>query len=234
MPLIISETDGRVCYKSLSLKDSEARRIVLFALSQEKRNGIISIDGRNITVEEKLLGGVNRLFYADFSRFDKSAENVLSEAKNETPVSLASLTKIFADVFMQPLKEKGINISVRHLAKDCTLKMPLGAVITCLSLMVRFFFTSGATVTLEAVRRDKSVAFYADGSLGRGADSEIALDMLHEVAYSNGFSVELFESGERTSLKIELSPTDISDYGFKADDLIFTERLCEVSLDLLF
>lgn len=231
MPLVISEADGSIIYKSLSLGENEARRIVLAALP-EKEEGFVSLDGHNILIKKKLFGGRNRLFFVDIDEdfVEEQSDGLLSGDAKKSFVSLGSLTRIFAGVCE---KQKGISISVRNMAKEFYANMPLAVVITCLSLMVRFFSVKGAAVSLEAVKRDKGVTFYADGSLGSAKDSAVLIDMLYELAYANGIGVEVWENGGRITLSLELSPTDISEYGFKAADQDFTERLCEVCLDLV-
>lgn len=245
MPLIISEADGTLLYKSLSLGDSEAEEITVKATDAGKKTGIIGIGGSNMLVKEMFIGGRKRLLYMDFDRLcerygdvaessiDLLFESAFFERVKNTRMSLAALTRIFSDTYAQPLRERGIALSVRHMAKDFAADMPVGALVLCLSLMVRFFAIKGAEVTLGAAKSEHGVTLFADGSLGRSREAELTFAMLSEIVAVQNFGLELLENGERTGILLTLKPTDISEYGFKAADAAFTEKLCETCLDFV-
>ncbi len=243
MPLIISEADGTLLYKSPSLDEMTAKKVAAAAFG--KKSGIISIGGSSVLIKEMLVGGRKRLFYMDFDRLCKRygdvAENSVSlllesaffERAKDTHMSLSSLTRIFSQTYAQPLRERGINLSVRHMAKDFATDMPVGALVLCLSLMVSFFTVKGATVTLSVSKSAGGITLFADGSHGRSYEAELSLAMLSEIAAVQNFRLELLEDGERTGLSLTLKPTDISEYGFKAADAAFIKKLCETCRDFV-
>ena len=245
MPLFIADTDGTVVYRSLSAKERDARDLASDISLREIKNGLFRLKSRHVLVRELFIRGKKQLFFMDFDRFADMAVDVASSRASllldevfltrisPKEISLADLTRVFAEVYAPALKAHGVNIALRFMAKDARIKTSVSALLFCLSLMVRAFCKKGATVYLGAEENGGKVRFFAESESGVSADEPLASAMLYEAASVQGFFVEFSDGQEIKSISLTPSPLDISLYGFKSADLPYLKKVCELCLEFI-
>lgn len=240
MPLFIADADGTLVYKSLSVKERDARDLLASLSAKETKNGVFGFGNKRVLIREIFIRGKKQLFFMDFDRLAdrlgdiaESSANMLIdgaflERKQQKEVSLAELTRIFAEVYAPGLRERGVNLMLRFMSKNSRINTSVPALLFCLSLMVSAFAKNGATVYLGA-EECGGVRFYAESESGTSSDFPLVSAMLYEAAAAQGFNVDFSDN----SISLVTKPIDISLYGFKSADSVYLRRVLELCLEFI-
>ena len=248
MPLIISDADGRVLYKSRSVKTNGFLRAWERIMVKANKSGLVVFAGKSYFVKEVSLGGRSYLFFMDYSKMSvqlgtdaKSVADELFDLEripcDKRTISLKSLVRLFSDAFACELSAEGIRVSVHELAENVMVNASPRAFVLSIALMARLSAASGRTVRLSFTSECGRITVFCDGdgseSISQQACEVLEL-LLYEVAASAGFSAERIFVGRGVRYCLNLAPLDIALLGFKIPKDKRNEQLsaCYVSMFL--
>lgn len=242
MPLLITDSDGKVLYKSTSVRRCDIEKLLQNA-AEGKTSGIATLGSKNVLVRELLLCGKKSILYFDFDRYadivGDDGENVkylidaaFSKDTKKCEISLPTVARLFAQIYAPPLRDSGVNLLMRGMAIEANVIAAPIHVLLCLTLMVRIFAVKGSTVKVSAIRTGDNIVLFADSDGRMAADAQLLRMMLLESAAAAGFGIDFVERDGHACISLSLTPVDIALYGFKAIDAPQMRKVCEVLLEM--
>lgn len=245
MPLIISDADGRLIYKSRSVMRSGFLSAWKGAVSRFSRSGVVFANGKSYYVKELSLCGKKYFFFFDYekiSRHGMSDDGFVNRvldfdgmAKNKCDITLRALADMFSREFLPSLYADGVRLSLSEFAQNLTVHVSPDAFVLAAALMVRLTSTHGRAVKLSFAEECGRVVVFCDACGKENVPleaREVFEVMLYEVAASAGFTVERTVTGGRESFSLSLTPLDISQLGLKIPEESVTQRLCKCYLEM--
>lgn len=244
MPLIISDSEGRLLYKSRSVKTGGFLGAWRRAASKASHSGIVFSGGKSYYLKELSLLGKKYYFFFDYSaisrRFDGDAGKMIDDmfnfsvmAADNRDVTLKQLIGMFSNEFLPKLYSDGIRVSVGALADNTAVHISPSSFSLCVALMVRLCADTGRVVQLSFANECGRVVVFCDGD---GSDSvpiearEVFEVMLYEAAAAAGFAVEKTVSRGKERFSLSLTPLDVSLLGFKIPEESDMQKLCKCIL----
>ena len=231
LPLIISDADGRLLYKSRSVKTDGFLSVWKKLNAKASREGLVFSGDKAFYVKRVSLCGKKYLFYLDYAKMGKEPFGfantdtnslfdltALSTAKKK--MSLSALAQFFANASMPELYSDGIRTVIHPIAQDFAVEVSPEAFVLSLSIMARLAANDGRVVKFSCVNECGRVTVFCDGEGSENVpleSRELLEIMLYEVAAAAGFAIVKTASGGKTHYSVELSPLDISLLGLKVE-----------------
>ena len=229
LPLAITDADGRILYKSRSVKTSGFLRLLEKVLAKGKRNGLVICEGRSCYVSRVSLSGKEYIIFTDCEKISESFEQYSFEvaeelfdlgviASDKRKVSLEVLTRIFADACRTALSDEGVRISVNKMAKDIPVYASPRAFVFALAILARLSATDGDIVSFSATE-DYGRVLLTCNSMGgkkyKPMSKELLEILLYEVASAGGFEVEKVVANGKEGYMLKLAVADVAFVGLK-------------------
>lgn len=238
-PVIISDTDGRIVYKSRSVNSDGFLSLYNAIKDKRKKSGMVVLLGITYYFRHVSLCGRGYIVISphkdfDFTKTDsKSFSDGLFDIKamsgERVKITLERLTELFAKTYVAELFNNGTRVVVHKLAKNVAIETSPGLSMLSLALMARLASCSTGAVRFTFANECGRITVYADSD-GikhiRRKEHEVLEFMLYEAASKAGFAVERTVSGKRMGYSLSLTPLDVSLVGLKAPDTDYIEGLC--------
>ena len=230
MPLLITDDQNNVVYTSRALHGAAA-----FAIPNANRYAKRTV----------LLAGGRYHFYLDAPHLaaeygypiDRAADALFDPKKlseRKQTVSLDTLTRLFAEEYAKELRMDGVLLSLRHLASEDAVTVPVDSVLLCLTLMVRLCARYGKAVQLSALQDGTSHTLFADVQRTNECveDCPFLTALLAEIAAVSGLAAEATESEYGYTVSLALTPPDVGLVGFKQPISPSARKKCRAFMEL--
>ena len=230
MPLLITDDGDNVVYTSRALHGAAA-----FVTPEESRFAKRTV----------LLAGKRYHFYLDapylaaeygftINRTADALFDLRTISKNKQTVSLNTLTRLFSEEYAKELRMDGVLLSLRHLASEDAVTVPVDSVLLCLTLMVRLCARYGKAVQLSALRDGTSHTLFADVQKTNECveDCPFLTTLLTEIAAVSGLAAEATESEYGYTVSLALTPPDVGLMGFKQPVSPSARKKCRAFMEL--
>lgn len=240
--LLITSESGEILYHSGRVHLHAAFDAAIRTACSQSSRGLVNLDAERAYIKPVQLKGKTYLFFMDFDRLcayygvsaaERAAEGLFDvsafSSAGAVKRSLRTLTKMFADCYMEVLAADGATIEVRGLEHDVTVCLAPNAYALCLALMIRLAARGGGNVRLSFISSGGSVRVFADcvGGEPLPTREEVLLRvLLSEVSAAAGFAIEATPRGSM----LVLTPLDYGCLGLKADlDDRYRKNFCAMA-----
>ena len=230
LPLLITDADGRILYKSRAVNTAGFLPIVEKALAKGKQSGLVICNGKSCYMSRVSLSGKDYIFFTDCEKISESFEEYSMELSNELfdlgviasdkrKITLEMLTRIFADACRMALLDEGVRITVHKMARDIPVCVSPRAFVLALALMARLACAEGDIVDFSTVYEYGRVTVECN-SIGGKSRKPLSKEMfeilLYEASVNGGFEVERVVSNGKINYVLRLVPADAAFIGLKA------------------
>lgn len=239
-PVIISDTDGRIVYKSRSVNTGGFLSLYTAIKRKSKESGMVVFSGRSYCFRHVSLCGRKYIIASPCPDFDftkTKADNALDRlfdiqamSRERINITLERMTELFMETYAEELFKEGIRVVVHKLAKNVAAEVSPKLFMLALALMARLVSCNTGAVRFTFADECGRVTVYADSDGTkhmRRKEDEVLEFMLYEAAAKSGFAVEMTENGEKRGYSLSLTPLDISLVGFKAPDTDYVKEICK-------
>lgn len=246
LPLIISDSDGRILYKSRAVKTDGFLQLWSKVAARNMRDGLVLSSGKAYYVKSTALCGKNYIFFMDYeklgSRFGTDAASIAEELFNiksieaeKRKISLNELVSLFASNFSDSFYHDGIRMKLHPLASDATVNVSPRGFILSLALMTKLSANDGRLVSFSfACECDRIVVFCdSDGKEKIKSETRELLEvLLYATASAAEFAVQKTVINGSVKYALELSPLDISLLGLKVAKDRKTKNFCAAYVEM--
>ena len=229
LPLAITDADGRILYKSRSVKTGGFLRLLESVLAKGQRSGLVVCEGRSCYVSRVLLSGKEYVVFTDCEKisenFKEYSLEVLEElfdlgviASDKRKVNLEILTRLFADACRSALLDEGVRISVNKMARDIPVFVSPRAFVFALAILARLAAISGDIVSFNVCEEFGRIRLSCDsvgGKRYKPLSKELLEILLFEVASAGGFEVEKTVANGKEGYMLKLVAADTVVVGLK-------------------
>ena len=239
-PVIISDIDGRIVYKSRSVNSEGFLTLFDKIKGRGNQSGLVVLFGNTYYYKHISLCGRKYIIVSSYKNFDFArcrTDNVLDEvfdiktmSQERVCTTLENLSEVFAKTYVAELFKEGVRVVIHKIVKSVVIDVPPKLFVLSLALMAKLLSCDTGSVRFSFANECGRVTVYVDSDKDRRSrrkEDEVLEFMLYEAAAKAGFELEKTENGVASGYSLSLSPLDVSLLGLKVPNTAYLEEVCK-------